>query len=248
MVISNFEIERIFDNADIKDLNENFVGVFPSDKMNRFFDLKKMMKGKKYLFLISNTDRSDKKGTHRWSILDIDGKKDFLLFDSFGIKGLKNFIVKDDENILRTVLKGVENLKEKKDEINLVNVNFSRSSYNKLTDHQKNSFSNTANIFLHFTESFALHEKQSLIHLWLLEDNIQDFNSKTCGLFQTYFYEYLFFPNSDSILHERKKLTYDVVEEFLKELFTTNTDKNEKIIDEYMKQKNIKIENQKSAT
>ena len=41
MGISNFEIERIFNEVDIRDSNENFVGVFPSDKMNRFFDLKK---------------------------------------------------------------------------------------------------------------------------------------------------------------------------------------------------------------
>ena len=63
-----------------------------------------MMKGKKYPFLIANTDRSDKKGTRYWSILDIDRKKDFLLFDSFGIKGLKKFIVKDDEKIVAKVL------------------------------------------------------------------------------------------------------------------------------------------------
>ena len=41
MGISNFEIERIFNEADIRDLSENFVGVIPSDKMNRFFDFKK---------------------------------------------------------------------------------------------------------------------------------------------------------------------------------------------------------------
>ena len=76
------------------DLLQNFVGVFPFAKMNKFLDFKKMMKGKKYPFLIGNTDRSDKQGTHWWSILDIHGKKDFLHFDSFGIKGLKNFIVK----------------------------------------------------------------------------------------------------------------------------------------------------------
>ena len=39
-----------------------------------------MMKGKKYPFLIANTDRSDKKGTHWWSILDIDGKKIVFAF------------------------------------------------------------------------------------------------------------------------------------------------------------------------
>ena len=37
MGVSNFEIERIFKNADNNDLDENFIGVFPSDKMNRFF-------------------------------------------------------------------------------------------------------------------------------------------------------------------------------------------------------------------
>ena len=41
MGINNFEIERISNKVDIRDLNENFVGVFPSDKMNRFFDLTK---------------------------------------------------------------------------------------------------------------------------------------------------------------------------------------------------------------
>ena len=91
--LSNFDIEEIFNKANNNDLLQNFVDVFPSDKMNKFLGFKKMMKGKKYPFLIAKTDRSDKQGTHWWSILDIDGKKDFLLFDSFGIRGLKNFIV-----------------------------------------------------------------------------------------------------------------------------------------------------------
>ena len=41
-------------------------------------------------------------------------KKDFLLFNSFGIKGLKIFIVKDNEKTVAKVLKGVDNLKEDK--------------------------------------------------------------------------------------------------------------------------------------
>ena len=110
------------------------------------------MKGKRYPFLIANTDRSDKQGMDWWSI---DGKRDFLLFDSSGIKGLKNFMVKDDKKILKIVLKGIENLKEEKTEINLVNVNFSINSYNKLSKDEKNSLSEIANDFLHFIEYFA---------------------------------------------------------------------------------------------
>ena len=105
------------------------------------------MKGKKYPFLIANTDRSDKQGTHWWSILDIDGKKNFLLLDSFGIKGLKIFIVKDDEKIVSKVLKGVENLKEDKEQINLVNVNFVKNSYLKLSEGEKAALSETFYIF-----------------------------------------------------------------------------------------------------
>ena len=118
--------------------------------MNKSLDFKKMMKGKKYPFLIANTDRSDKKGTHWWSILDIDEKKDFLLFDLFGIKGLKNFIVKDDEKIVAKVLKGVENLKEDKEQINLVNINFVKNSYLKLSEGEKTALPETCTDFYIF--------------------------------------------------------------------------------------------------
>ena len=191
--LSNFDIEQIFNKTNNSDMLQNFVGVFPCDKMNKFLDFKKMMKGKKHPFLIANTDRSDKKSTRRWSILGINGKNDFSLFDSFGIKGLKNFIVKDDEKTVAKVLKGVENLKEDKKQVNLVNVNFIKNSYLKLSEGKKAALSETCTDFLHFLESFADYENQSLIHLWLLEDPIQDITANTCGYFQTFFYENLFF-------------------------------------------------------
>ena len=174
--------------------------------MNKFLDFKKMMKGKKYPFLIANTDRSDKRGTHWWSILDIDEKKDFLLFDSFGIKGLKNFIVQNDEKIVAKVLKGVENLKEDKTEINLVSVNFVKNSYLKLSEGEKAALSETCTDFLHFLESFAEYENQSLIHLWLLEDPIQDISTNTCGYFQTFFTKAFFFQTVTAYYASEKDL------------------------------------------
>ena len=188
--------------------------------------------------MIANTDRSDKKGTHWCSILDIDEKKDFLLYYSFGIKGLKNLIVKDDEKIVAEVLKGVENLKEDKEQINLVNVYFVKNSYLKLSEGEKAALSETCTDFLHFLKSFADYENQSLIHLWLLEDPIQDITRNTCGYFQTFFYKNLFFPDSDNILHKRKRLTNYVIQAFFQELFTANTEQNKKIIRYYVEQKN----------
>ena len=51
----------------------------------------------KYPFIIANTDDSDKKGTHWWSISNIEPKNEIFFFDSFGLEGLKQFIIQDDK-------------------------------------------------------------------------------------------------------------------------------------------------------
>ena len=61
--ISNFEI-LIFKEIDHEDINENCLGVFPTDKIIQFFIFENMMPGKKYPFIISNTDRSDESDAH----------------------------------------------------------------------------------------------------------------------------------------------------------------------------------------
>ena len=149
-----------------------------------------------------------------WSLLDIDGKKDFLLFDSFSIKGLRKFIIKDDEIIVSKVLKGIENFEQDKTKLNLVQKNFSANSYSKLPENEKALLSDTANDLLHFIESFAKFERQNLIHLRLLEDSIQDIETDMCGLFQMFFYRNLFFPSNDSVLNNYDKLTYKAVQDY----------------------------------
>ena len=134
-------------------------------------------------------------------------------------------------------MKGVENLKEHKEQINLANVNLVKNSYSKLSEGEKAALSETCTDFLHFLESFEDYENQSLIHLWLLEDPIQDMTTNKCGYFQTFSYKNLFFPDSESILYKRKRLTYDVIQTFFRELFTKNTEQNEKIIKHYVEQK-----------
>ena len=64
--ISNFQIEQAFTNIGDEDIDGNFVGIFPSNYMNKFIDHAAMIsetKGK-YPFAIANTDSSSKGGTH----------------------------------------------------------------------------------------------------------------------------------------------------------------------------------------
>ena len=87
----------------------------------------------------------------------------------------------------------MENLKEDNEQIILANVNVVKNSYLKLSEGEKAALSETCTDFLHFLESFADYENQSIIHLWLLEDPIRDIISNTCGHIQAFFYENFFF-------------------------------------------------------
>ena len=55
-----------------------------------------MESGVQYPLIIINTDRSDKKGTHWWSFLDLFPQKEIFLSNSFGFEGFKEFIFQED--------------------------------------------------------------------------------------------------------------------------------------------------------
>ena len=58
----------------------------------------------KYPFVIANTDSSEKGGgTHWWSILDNKPKTDIFFFGSFGLDGLKHFIIQDDQEVIEKI-------------------------------------------------------------------------------------------------------------------------------------------------
>ena len=80
--ISNFNTEKKFENIGDDDIKNNFVGVFPWNKMNKFIDHKLMISERKgkYPFIIANTGSSSKSGTHWWSILNIEPKSHIFFF------------------------------------------------------------------------------------------------------------------------------------------------------------------------
>ena len=60
-----------------------------------------------------NTDRSNKKGTHWWSFLNLHPRKEIFLFDSFGFEGFKEFIINDDRKALNKILFGIKKKQKK---------------------------------------------------------------------------------------------------------------------------------------
>ena len=70
---SVISIEPVFKIIGDEDINNNFVGVFPSHYVNKFIDHATMISEKKgkYPFIIGYTGISSKGGIHWWSILNI---------------------------------------------------------------------------------------------------------------------------------------------------------------------------------
>lgn len=83
-------------------------------------------------FVIANTDADNKPGVHWWSILDIELRNDIFFFDSFGIEGLKHFIIQDVKEIVEKILLGIEKMDRSDSKITLCKIKFNMAAHKKL--------------------------------------------------------------------------------------------------------------------
>ena len=240
--ISNEAIEDFFEKVNDEDLKNNFIGVFPSNYINRFISYHSIMKDRskvKYPFIIMNTDRSDRAGTHWWSFLDLHQKKEIFLFDSFGFEGFKKFIIDNDRKVLNKVLFGLNKFQKSDRKITLISVKFSMSDYEKIKDTKQ--LKTTTQDLLHLMYEFGkLHNIEDEITVFSLDDQLQKIETDTCGIFQIYFYYNLFNPFSDSSIIKDKVLTKHTIEKLLNEIFSLNQEQNEKVIEQFAQQNNIR--------
>ena len=250
--ISNFQIKNAIKNVKHEDLDDCFVGVFPSNHMNKFINHAVMISEKKgkYPFVIVNTDSSEKGDTHWWSILDIEPKTDIFFFDSFGLDGLRHFIIQDDRNIIKKILFGTEKMTRTDNKITLCNIRFNLKACKNLSTENLDALSDTASDFFHFAQAFGNKLKSSassklhnFVTIWMVEDRIQNLVSVTCGIFQMYFYENLFNPNENSKIQDKARLNKRTMESLLNELFVLDDQEtNEVTIRQYANENNISLQ------
>ena len=172
--------------------------------------------------------------------MNISPTSDLLFFDSFGIAGLKKFIVKYNKKIIDKVLKGIEKMDRVDPELTLQRLKFSMQGYKKLTNNKLLLLSETARDFFHLLKSFGKKKnRKKIVTVWLLEDPIQKMETSPCGALQLYFYKNLFFPDKNSKLHSYKKLANLATETLLNELFPLDQDKNKQIINKYINERQM---------
>ena len=141
--ISNFEINKFFENEENQDLKNNYMGVYSIDSIARyknFYEIIKKRNGK-YPFAIFNTDKHNKPGTHWRSFMDIHPRKNLLLFHSLGFEGFKFFIIVNDEPIIDELLYNFKKCKVSlvNQKLTLCTMNFSTDSWEKPPHTKKNN-------------------------------------------------------------------------------------------------------------
>ena len=244
--ISNFQNEEVFRNINDDDINDNFVGAFPSNHMKKFIDHASMIfqKKGKYPFVVVNTDNSSKNETHWWSVLDTEPKTDIFFFDSFGVNGLKSFIIQDDKKFIEKILFGTNQMKKADDKVTLVNIRFNLNACKNLSKKELDALSHSATIFFHFIQAFSKKLKlKDFVNIWMVEDRVQDLDCVTCGIFQIYFYDNLFNADQNSKMQNKKPLDKKTVEILLSKLFVLDDQKtNEEINEQHANKHNITIQ------
>ena len=141
--ISNFEINKFFENEENQDLKNNYMGVYSIDSITRYINVYEIIKKRngKYPFAIFNTDKHNKPGTHWWSFMDIHLKKNLLLLDSLGLEGFKFFVEDNDEVIIDELLYNFKKCKVSlvNQKLTLCTMNFSTDSWEKPPHTKKNN-------------------------------------------------------------------------------------------------------------
>ena len=173
--------------------------------------------------MIMNTDRSNKEGEHWWSLLEISTKDQIFLFDSFGFVGLKEFIVDDDKQIIDQIFYGLEKINKKDKIINLKYVRFDTASYKKV---KKETLTPTARDFFHSLSEFSKVHNKNWVDVYMVDNQLQNIKSDTCGLFQLYFYVNLFLPKEGSQIVSNRALTLKTIKNLLNEIFSRDISQN----------------------
>ena len=252
--IRNFIMNN--DDPKLKQLKDNFTGVFPVDKLTTIVDT---FDDKIYPYCIFNTDKSTESGTH-WCgahiLNDNDGLPKFFLFDSFGALGLKAFFIQNDVEILDDIITNFNEFKSDFNDDNELAFNFFKwnidcRKYLELPTNKMKELSPTCVGFFNLLMSYLRYNNKKYgvqknnIELYGIKDQLQNVERTTCGLFVLYYFYNLFSPQK---YYDLNKTNGDIntVKKLLPIIFATVNEENDKddlnfiLITEFKNKHNIK--------
>ena len=146
-----------------------------------------------------------------------------------------------DKKVIDKILFDLKKLNKRDNRINLVSLKFSVENYKKMTKELRSRLTTTAIDLFHMTNEFAkVHNNKKELILYLLDDQLQNTNSDTCGFFSTLFlYKNLFTPTLNSQILNENKLNKQTIEKLFNEIFTLDKQENEQKVEKFAKENEI---------
>ena len=125
--------------------------------------------------------------------------------------------------------------------ITLFNIRLNLKAYKNLSVEELDALSDTASKFFHFIQAFGNKLKlRNFVNIWVVEDRVGNLDSKTCDIFQLYFFDNLFNPNDNSKIQDKARLNKRTKETFLNERFVLDDQEtNEVTIRQYANNSNV---------
>ena len=132
---------------------------------------------------------------------------------------------------------GPEQINKNDKKINLTYVQFDASNF---VNTDKSQMTKTAQDFFHTLFEFARVHKRKVVKVYMVDDCLQDLKSDSCRIFQLYFYTNLFLPQANSKIINNRQLTMKTVTTLLNEIFVFDINKNERRIEDFAREMDIK--------
>ena len=141
-------------------------------------------------------------------------------------------IVDNDEKIIDELLCNFKNCKNDNADakIKLCTMTFDSTTWDTISNHKKSQLNETATYLFHLLYQFAKLKKTSKMNIVIVENDLQELTSPTCGIFQLYFYKNLFDPSIRSTILGQKNLNATTIQLLLNEIFTSEAQENERRI------------------
>ena len=132
---------------------------------------------------------------------------------------------------------GLEQINKKDKRINLTYVQFDLEAFKHVNKKQLTAI---AQDFFHTLNEFAKVHQRKLVNVFMADDQLQNLQSDTCGLFQLYFYTTLFLPKENSKIVNNKTLNMKTLETLLNEVFVLDISEKEKRVEAFAHELDIK--------
>ena len=110
---------------------------------------------------------------------------------------------------------------------------------NEIDDALKQNF---VGVFPFVDKGFSKVHNKNSVDVYMVDDQLQNIKSDTCGLFQLYFSMNLFLPREGSQIVSNRSLTLKTIQNLLNEIFSKDISKNEEIVEHFALEHDIKRE------